>query len=49
MYYNDCTAGYAAEVIREILDNADHPRDALWLIELFITNQYTTDDIGNEL
>lgn len=48
MYYRDCTPAYAAEVIREILDASAHPCDALMLIELFITNQYNTDEIGNE-
>ena len=49
MYYRDCTAAWSANFIREILDAADHPRDGLEMVELFITNQYTAEQICEEL
>lgn len=49
MYYRDCTASWSADFIREILDAADHPRDGLEMVELFITNQYTVEQICEEL
>lgn len=48
MYYRDCTAHYATEVIREILDNAEG-HEALEMIQQFMDNQINTDEIGNRL
>ena len=48
MYYIDCTSGYAVEVIREILDNAEG-HEALEMIQQFMDNQINTDEIGNRL
>ena len=49
MYYRDCTPAWAVAFIREILDVADHPRDGLEAVELFISNQYTAEEIQAEL
>ena len=48
MYYRDCTAHYATEVIQEILNNAEG-REALEMIQQFMDNQINTDEIGNRL
>ena len=49
MYYRDCTSGWAAEFIREILDNATSSATALELIDRFLSNQCTAEDIAAEL
>lgn len=48
MYYRDCTAHYATEVIREILDCSEG-HEALEMIQQFLDNQINTDEIGNRL
>ena len=46
MYYRDCTAAWSANFIREILDAADHPRDGLDLVELFIIRNTNAEVIS---
>ena len=48
MFYRDCTTAYAAEVVREILDNCE-PREALDMIREFLDNEINTDEIGNRI
>ena len=45
MYFRDCTAAGATQVIREILENTDTERAALTLIRLWMDDQITADEI----
>lgn len=47
MYYGNCTADYAVEVIREILENVQDERDALGFIHAFLNGELSTNDIAD--
>ena len=46
MFYGECTAAYAVEVIKEILTNIDSEREALGLVHAFMDGELSTDEIA---
>lgn len=49
MYYNECIKSYTVEVIREITEECSEPYKAMELIEKFISNEITTDEVTNAI
>jgi hypothetical protein len=49
MYYNECIKTYAVEVIKEITEECSEAYKALELIEKFVNNEITTDEIADAI
>lgn len=49
MYYRECTKAYAVEVIKEITEECSEAYEAMSLIEKFINNEITTDDVADAI
>ena len=49
MYYNECIKSYAVEIIREIAEECAEPYKAMELIEKFVNNEITTDEVTNAI
>lgn len=47
MYYGNCTAAYAVEVIREILEKIENERVALGFVHAFLDGELSTNDISD--
>lgn len=47
MYYGNCTADYAVEIIQEILECIPSERDALGFIHAFLNGELSTNDIAD--
>lgn len=45
MYYNECIKTYAVEVIKEITEECSDAYKAMELIEKFVNNEITTDEV----
>lgn len=46
MYYGECTAGYAVEIIKEILNTIESEHEALGLVHAFMDGELTVEEIG---
>lgn len=46
MYYGECTAAYAVEVVKEILANAESDRQALATIHNFMSGELSTEEVA---
>lgn len=45
MFYGECTAGYAVEVIKEILNTIESEREALGLVHAFMEGEISVEEI----